>query len=155
GSDTFTINVTGPTSATGPLALNGLDGSDVYTINLASPIGSVVSPVNLNDTGTTGSDGATINAGDTNNRLLVTATAVTSTAANIVQMVTYAGLDSLTINIGNGNDGIIVQSTSGPTAGVGVNGTPVTINGGNGNDTYSVAAADLSGQHSLLAPQLF
>jgi hypothetical protein len=147
GSDTFTVNVTGPTPATGTLALDGLEGGDLYTINLASPLGSVVSPVTINDTGTTGSDSATVNAADTSNALVVTATAVTSTAGTAVQTVSYAGLEGLTVNTGNGTDNISVTGTAATT--------PVVINGGSGNDTFGVTAADpATGQHTLLAPRL-
>jgi hypothetical protein len=129
GDDTITINITGPNDGTHTLTLDGRDGSDTYVINLVSPVGTVVSPIHINDTGTTGTDSAIINGGTSNNVVTVTATAVTTLAGGLSQTVTYAGLESMTISIGIGTNSVTVESTAGPALPTAPLGTPVTIGG--------------------------
>jgi len=139
GNDTITIDVTGPTPATNTLNLDGRGGSDTYIINLGN---GVVSPININDSGTGSGDvdSGIINAPNVNDALVVTNSQVTNTYASITQTVTYHGLENLAINTANGNDSVNVLSTLAPTPPTSPTGTPVTINGGSGSDTFTISS---------------
>jgi hypothetical protein len=125
GNDTFTIIGT----TTGPLTLDGRNGSDTYLITF----GALGGPVTINDTGTTGTDRVVLTGTAGADTITVTSTAVTW---NGVETVNYAGVEALAVNAGDGNDTLQVLSTAAST--------PVTVDGQGGDDTYQVALGSLA-----------
>jgi hypothetical protein len=136
-NDQFFIN----SSPANGMAVDGLNGSDTYTVpNLALLSGSV----NISDTGATGTDVLSATATAFADTLTITATAVIRNGIS----VGYTGLESVTVDAGDGDDIINVQGTASTT--------PVIVLGGLGNDTFIVSsnisgAGDLSQLRSPLA----
>lgn len=99
--DTFVVNAKGA----GTLQLDGEGGSDNYSVNL----GSITGTVAIVDSGTNGTDTATINGTSANDTLTVTSTSTTVGS----QTVTYTStLEDLTLNGGSGNDTFNVTPSS-------------------------------------------
>jgi len=115
-------------SGTTEYHLDGRDGGDTYTINLAG----YQSPFVINDTGTSGLDRLVVNAdnnlsGPTTYNL--TSNTVT-TETPFFASITFSAMEAVVLNTGNGSNVINVLSTG--------LGTSTTINTGNGVNQINV-----------------
>jgi Ca2+-binding RTX toxin-like protein len=156
GDDTITI-----AAATGPLFVDGGDGSDAFIVQATSPdllsrkfigsIGSVayvmeqtttLGPVTIADSGTTGTDSVKIVGSVTSDALVQTATGFSINS----QTVTISGLESASVDGGGGaGDSYTVVGT--PTLPTTVQGVADSVvNGTAGNDNIRLTAGSSSGE---------
>ena len=110
-------------SWTGSATLDGLGGTDSYTVNLS---GSGNGTVTVSDTGSSGSDAVVVNGTSASDALNVSSTQVT----RVSETVNYAGVETLTVNGLEAGDTLTISSTS----------IGSTFNGDGGNDTFNVKA---------------
>ncbi len=161
GTIKVTVNNLSPSdNLAGPVTIDGLDGSDTYTVNFGStlPTGTI----NIADAGTTGSDTLTVNGTSQADTLTKAAGFIKwkpTGVSSYRQEVDFDGMEGVTLNAGAGNDTIndpnsgnftilggdgddviIVQDTVG---------TGVVVDGGNGSDTYIVNSGNLQGPITL------
>ena len=110
-------------SGGGTVTLDAAGGSDTYKINLQ---GSGTQTINVNDSGSIGSDSLLITG--TNNADTINLTGGVASRAS--ETVNYSGIEFATVNTLGGNDTVNINH---PNA-------ALLVNGGNGTDTYNISA---------------
>ena len=142
-------------SGAGAVTLDGQGGSDTYRVNFSSS-GSL--NVQVNDTGTSGTDSLIVNGTSGTDTFAISGASVSLGS----QTVTYAGVENLTVNCFSGSDVVNVTGASVPTVvngGAGTQtfdvqaiGAPLTINTGTGTNVINVGLnGSLGGITSTLA----
>ncbi|HSB86970.1 MAG TPA: LEPR-XLL domain-containing protein, partial [Ilumatobacteraceae bacterium] len=120
GDDAFTVAATGPAG----LTLDGQEDSDSYAVQL----GSLLGPVVISDTGTSGVDSLLINGTSGDDVIVLTDGGIDFGSED----VTFSGIEQFVVNAGDGDDVVDGSALT----------TPVTIFGGNGNDRLTGGSAD-------------
>jgi len=117
GDDTFVVNANGNFT----LTLDGQEGSDSYEIN----IGSLIGPVVIDDTGTTGTDTLLLNGTPFDDTIILTDTSISGLGNGVPFNLTFSGIDVLAVDAKAGNDLVDGSALT----------ISVTLYGGDGDDT--------------------
>lgn len=135
------------------VSIDGLGGSDAYTVNL----GSTGRNVNIADTGTDGTDTLTVNGTAQDDTLAKDSGFIQWRLSGDTvyrQEVDFDGMEGVTLNAGAGNDTIndpnsgnflILGGPGDDTIIIADTTGPVTVDGGDGSDTYIIQAGNLHG----------
>jgi RTX calcium-binding nonapeptide repeat (4 copies) len=129
-ADTFQVNSTAP----GTTTLDGQGGGDIYNV-IQSALGA---PINLNDSGASGTDQITSTSNSGGGELIgITNAQITRSGS---QTISYSGIENLSVSGTAGSDTFTVTTTpSGPT----------TLDGQGSGDNYNITQSGLGGTLSI------